>query len=70
MWGCREHWFKLPLRLRNKIWRAYKPGQEIDMTPSNEYLEVAKEVDNWIRANTVTVEYRANRMRSIVKNYK
>ena len=70
MWGCREHWFKLPLRLRNKIWRAYKPGQEIDMTPSDEYLEIAKEVDSWIRANTVTVEYRANRMRSVVKNYK
>lgn len=70
MWGCREHWFKLPLRLRNKIWCAYQPGQEIDMTPSEEYLQVAKDVENWIRMNTVPVEYKANRLTTIVKNYK
>lgn len=50
MWGCREHWFKLPLRLRNRIWRAYKPGQEVTLTPSREYLDAAKEVDDWIRS--------------------
>lgn len=49
MWGCKKHWFKLPLRLRNKIWAAYKPGQEVTMTPSAEYLAVAHEVQDWIR---------------------
>ena len=29
MWGCKAHWFKLPLPLRNAIWAAYVPGQEI-----------------------------------------
>jgi hypothetical protein len=48
MWGCREHWFKLPLRLRSKIWRAYQPGQEITKTPSKEYFAVAREVQEWI----------------------
>jgi hypothetical protein len=49
MWGCREHWFRLPANLRAKIWKAYRPGQEIDMRPSRAYLDVATEVQNWIR---------------------
>jgi len=48
MWGCKAHWFKLPLRLRNRIWKTYRPGQEIDKTPSAEYLAVAREVQDWI----------------------
>lgn len=52
MWGCKEHWFKLPLVLRNKIWAAYRSGQEIDMNPSREYLKVAEEVQQWIEDNT------------------
>lgn len=52
MWGCKKHWFMLPLRLRNRIWATYKPGQEITMTPSAEYLAVATEVQKWIIAAT------------------
>lgn len=48
MWGCKQHWFQLPLRLRNLIWRTYRPGQEIDKRPSPEYIEAAKEVQAWI----------------------
>ena len=51
MWGCREHWYRLPKALRDKVWRAYQPGQEITKTPSREYLEVAREVQAWIAAN-------------------
>lgn len=50
LWGCRSHWFKLPKRLRDKIWAAFKPGQEKSMTPSRAYLEAAKEVQEWIQA--------------------
>jgi len=50
MWGCRMHWFMLPLRLRNKIWSTYEVGQEITMMPSHEYLEAAMEVQAWIKA--------------------
>lgn len=49
MWGCSAHWFKLPACLRHRIWTAYRPGQEVDMTPSQEYLDVAKEVQLWIK---------------------
>lgn len=48
MWGCKMHWFKLPRHLRDKIWRTYEPGQERDMTPSDEYLSAADEVQQWI----------------------
>lgn len=49
MWGCKQHWFKLPRYLRDEIWNTYRPGQEIDMRPSNEYLAAADEVQAWIR---------------------
>jgi hypothetical protein len=51
MWGCRAHWFKLPKHLRDAIWNAYVPGQELRMDPSEEYLTVAHEVQEWIRAS-------------------
>lgn len=50
-WGCRRHWYLLPLRLRNAIWRAYRPGQEDSKTPSRSYVGVAKEVQAWIAEN-------------------
>jgi hypothetical protein len=48
MWGCKAHWFRLPLALRNKIWLAYRPGQEGDMRPSDAYMTAAREVQDWI----------------------
>jgi hypothetical protein len=50
MWGCKAHWFKLPMRLRNRIWATYRPGQEITKDPSSDYVAVAREVQNWIAA--------------------
>lgn len=51
VWGCKSHWFQLPKRLRDRIWSTYRAGQEIDITPSAEYLKVASEVQLWIRVN-------------------
>ena len=48
MWGCRQHWFKLPAALRMRIWATYVPGQEISKTPSPEYVEAARAVQEWI----------------------
>lgn len=48
LWGCREHWYRLPLRLRDAIWREYRPGQEVSKAPTEAYLAVAREVQNWI----------------------
>ncbi len=48
MWGCRQHWFMLPKYLRNRIWAAYRSGQEIDLSPSEAYIKAAREVQDWI----------------------
>jgi hypothetical protein len=49
MWGCKQHWLKLPLHLRNKIWASYRPGQEIEKRISGSYYDAATEVQSWIR---------------------
>ncbi len=52
MWGCKAHWFALPATLRARVWRAYRPGQENDMRPSESYMEVAQAVQDWIAAQS------------------
>jgi hypothetical protein len=47
-WGCAEHWYKLPPGLRARIWRAYQVGQEKSGRPSQAYLVVAREAQDWI----------------------
>lgn len=49
LWGCKPHWFRLPRNLRDRIWTAYRPGQEKDLSPSDSYMDVAREVQLWIR---------------------
>ena len=51
MWGCRTHWYMLPKYLRDKIWLTYRIGQEVNATPSDEYMEVAIEIQRWIKEN-------------------
>lgn len=48
MWGCKVHWFTLPKFLRDHVWAAYRPGQEIIKDPSDKYLVVAWMVQLWI----------------------
>lgn len=48
LWGCREHWFRLPKTLRDWIWATYIPGQEITKDPSVEYVMAAAAVRAWI----------------------
>jgi hypothetical protein len=37
---CRNHWYKVPKKIRDAVWRTYRPGQCDDMNPS----------ENWHRA--------------------
>lgn len=60
MWGCRTHWFMLPKYLRDKIWQTYEIGQEVNMTPSKEYLEVARGVEQWITEHFVKEKCQKN----------
>lgn len=50
MWGCRQHWYRIPQALRNRIWRTYRAGQEEDGLPSPDYLAAARAVQDWIAA--------------------
>lgn len=58
MWGCKTHWFRLPKKLRDMIWLAYRPGQEQDRRVSERYRMVARLVQEWIlsNANSTKVE--------------
>jgi hypothetical protein len=47
-WGCRAHWYRLPQAIRNRIWAAYRPGQEDDRSPARRYVEAAREAQAWI----------------------
>jgi hypothetical protein len=49
MWGCKSHWFALPIHLRRRIWATYVQGQEVTKRVSGEYLDAAKAVQEWIR---------------------
>jgi hypothetical protein len=51
LWGCRKHWYMLPIGIRTRIWRAYRSGQEDDMRPSADYMKVAHEAQAWIAEN-------------------
>lgn len=50
-WGCRFHWFKIPMYLRRKLWDAFEPGQEITMSPSKRYIAAAREIQEWIKTS-------------------
>lgn len=42
MFMCKRHWFSVPKRLRDEIWRTYRDGQCDDMSPSVDYCRAAK----------------------------
>lgn len=50
MFMCRRHWFMLPKRLRDKIWRHYREGQCDDWQITKAYSEAAKECVRFIAA--------------------
>lgn len=55
MFMCKGHWLSLPEPMRDAIWAAYRPGQEVTKTPSREYLTVARAAINWLAARDAPV---------------
>lgn len=47
IWGCRSHWYKLPLEHQRRILRAYMGGQETRGTASPEYIAADKAARSW-----------------------
>lgn len=42
MFACKPHWFALPKKIRDAVWREYRPGQELTKDPSLRYLAVQR----------------------------
>lgn len=42
MFMCRAHWYALPKKVQDAIWREYRPGQEIDKRASLRYFAVQR----------------------------
>lgn len=48
MFMCKRHWFSLPKRMRNAIWRTYRAGQCGDWNISHGYAEAARTAVQYI----------------------
>lgn len=68
-WGCKRHWFLLPQAIRNLIWRAYRPGQEITRTPSPAYLKAARVAEEWIQRYGLELE-KSGKQRELFRSVK
>lgn len=66
VWGCKPHWYALPKPLRDRIWQAYRPGQEKTLTPSREYLAAAEAVQQWIREHLAAKAQAAGTQRPLL----
>lgn len=42
MFMCSAHWYRVPKRLRDAIWREYRSGQENTKDPSLRYMAVQR----------------------------
>lgn len=40
---CRPHWFKVPGKLRDRVWRTYLRKSRGDTTALREYVEARRE---------------------------
>ena len=48
---CPSHWRRLPFMLRQNLWKHYRYGQEIDGSPTKEYIvAVRAAADYYLRA--------------------
>ena len=48
-WGCREHWYSLPVHIRHAIWHAYEIGQEDHPEQVTRiYAQAARNAQDWI----------------------
>lgn len=44
---CYKHWRMIPRYLQQKVWAAYRIGQEVDKNPTREYMAVMREIKQW-----------------------
>lgn len=49
LYMCQEHWFQVPIELRENLLNSYRSGQEITKRPSREYLDAAMAIRLHVR---------------------
>jgi len=49
MFMCKKHWLMVPKWHQDLIWELYTKGQEIDKTPSRQYLQVTDRAKWFVR---------------------
>lgn len=42
MFMCLKHWRMVPKTFQNEIWKYYRPGQEVDKKPSQDYVKATQ----------------------------
>ena len=51
---CSPDWYALPKPMRDAVWAAYRPGQEIRKDPSPEYMEASQAAIEYLGPKAVT----------------
>ena len=46
LWGCPSHWFKVPILLRDSLWRAHRNRFNDE---GSSHRGVLMEIDEWVR---------------------
>jgi hypothetical protein len=50
LWGCKDHWCRLPQHLRTRILATYRAGQESNrLLITRAYVEAAGAAQEWIK---------------------
>jgi hypothetical protein len=39
---CAKHWRLVPRKIQIQVWKHYRPGQEIDKLPSQDYILIQR----------------------------
>lgn len=50
---CAKHWRMVPREIQLRIWKHYRPGQEIDKNPTETYLSVMREAIDAVASQEV-----------------
>lgn len=62
---CLPHWNMVATYLKAEVWRTYRRGQEVDKSPSREYLHAAHEACKYV----YQLERRRRRFNARVERY-
>ncbi len=48
LWGCEDHWKRVPSDLLRALWLEFRPGQETDLQPSEGWVRAEQAIQDHI----------------------